>query len=172
MKTDVQIQAEVLDELRHDRHVRASEIGVCVEDGVVVLAGAVCSYAKKVAAAEAAHRVPGVFDVANEVHVRQPRVTQRTDAEIAHAVRRALASDRSVPGHLIRTTVCNGWVTLEGSVPRPADLFEAERAVRVVADVAEVVNRLAVHGEEPATTPPDARGVASLPLAASGIAIT
>jgi osmotically-inducible protein OsmY len=172
MKTDVQIQAEILDELRHDRHVRASDIGVRVEDGVVMLTGAVCSYAKKVAAAEAAHRVPGVLDVANDVHVRLPRVAEGTDAAIAHAVRRALASDRSVPGHLIRTTVCNGWVTLEGSVPRPEDLFEVERAVRAVPDVAEVVNRLTVPREELATTPLNARGGAPLPLAASGIAIT
>lgn len=170
MKTNVQIQAEVLDELRHDRHIQASDIGVRVEEGVVALTGTICSYAKKVAAAEAAHRVPGVLDVANDIRVRLPRVAERTGTEIAHAVRRALAADWLVPDHLIRTTVCNGWVTLEGNVPRPEDLLEAERVVRAVPDVAEVVNRLAVGRDEPATA--RARAVAPLSVAASGIATT
>jgi osmotically-inducible protein OsmY len=144
MRTDIQLQAELLDELRRDRHVRASEVGVHVVDGIVTLTGTVCSHAKKVAAAEAAHRVPGVLDVANDIEVRLPRWTEPTTADIAHAVRRALAADRLLPAPAIHTTVSHGWVTIEGTVPRVEDAAEAERVVRGVPLVAEVINHLAV----------------------------
>jgi osmotically-inducible protein OsmY len=147
MRTDIQLQAEILDELRHDRHVRASDVGVQVAGGVVTLTGRVCSYAKKVAAAEAAHRVPGVLDVANEIEVRPAGPAAPTDAEIARAVRLALVADWLVPDHAIRTTVCRGWVTLEGAVPHSQDLVAAERAARAVPDVVELVNHLAVEHE-------------------------
>jgi len=150
MRMDIQIQAEILDELRHDRHVRASDIGVQVVEGIVTLTGTVPSYAKKVAAAEAAHRVPGVLDVANDIRVRPSCRMESTNAYIAHAVRRALTDDWLVPAHAILTTVCHGWVTLEGSVPRIQDSLEAERVVRGVPNVVEVINRLAVAGDEPA----------------------
>jgi osmotically-inducible protein OsmY len=147
MRTDIQIQAEILDELRRDRHVRASEVGVQIVEGVVTLTGTVCSHAKKVAAAEAAHRVPGVLDVANDIEVRPLHGTEPTDADIAHAVRRALLADRLVPAHAIHTTVCHRWVMLDGTVPRAEDVVEAERVVGGVPQVAHVINHLAVSGD-------------------------
>jgi osmotically-inducible protein OsmY len=150
MRTDTQIQADILDELRRDRHVRASDIGVQVADGVVTLTGTVCSHAKKVAAAEAAHRVPGVLDVANAIEVRPARGTEPTDADIAHAVRRALLADWLVPADAIHTTICHRWVMLEGSVPRTDDIVQAERVVRGVPYVAQVINHLAVANNTPA----------------------
>jgi osmotically-inducible protein OsmY len=147
MRTDIQIQAEILDELRHDRHVRASDVGVQVAEGVVTLSGTVCSHAKKVAAAEAAHRVPGVLDVANDIEVRPFHAAEPTDADIAHAVRRALLADWLVPAHAIHTTVCHRWVMLQGTVPRAEDVVEAERVVRGVPLVAHVINQLTVSGD-------------------------
>jgi osmotically-inducible protein OsmY len=149
MLTDSQVQAEVLDELRRDQHVRASDVGVQVSDGVVTLTGILCSHAKKVAAAEAAHRVPGVLDVANAIEVRPARGSEPTDADIAHAVRRALLADWLVPADAIHTTVCHRWVMLEGSVPRADDIAEAERVVRGVPQVAQVINHLAVANDTP-----------------------
>ena len=150
MRTDAQLQAEILDELRHDRHVRASDIGVQVVEGVVTLTGTVFSYAKKVAAAEAAHRVPGVLDVANDIEIRLPCGMNPVDADVARAVRRAFASDWSVPANAIHTTVTRGWVTLKGAVPRGQDVVEAERAVRGVPSVVEVVNHHTVKADLPA----------------------
>ena len=72
VKADDQIKQEVEQELRWDTRVEGNEIGVAVSRGVVALTGVVSSYAKKVAAQEAAHRVFGVLDVANDMQVKLP----------------------------------------------------------------------------------------------------
>jgi len=64
MKTDKQIQQDVLDELKWDPAVNAAEIGVTVKDGAVTLSGAVDSYGSTWAAERAAHRVVGVIELA------------------------------------------------------------------------------------------------------------
>jgi osmotically-inducible protein OsmY len=58
-RTDEDIQADVLEELKWDTRVRPNEIGVAVKDGIVTLTGWVDSYLKKMAAEEAAHRAIG-----------------------------------------------------------------------------------------------------------------
>jgi osmotically-inducible protein OsmY len=71
-KSDAEIQRDVLRELAWDPRVEQAEIGVEVRHGVVTLSGTVSSWGKRVAAEEAAHRVAGVLDVANEVQVKVP----------------------------------------------------------------------------------------------------
>ena len=44
-RTDAQIQADVLDELKYEPNVQPNEIGVTVKDGVVTLTGWVDSFA-------------------------------------------------------------------------------------------------------------------------------
>ncbi len=61
-----------------------------MDNGVITLTGTVSSWAKKVAAEEAAHRVYGVLDVANDIVVKTPGGMPMTDTEIAQAVRQTL----------------------------------------------------------------------------------
>jgi hypothetical protein len=77
-------------QLGWDSRVRQTEVGVMVRKGVVTLTGTVDSYAKKLAAQQAAHRVSGVLDVANDIEVRMLGDTSRGDADIARALRHAL----------------------------------------------------------------------------------
>lgn len=144
MKSDVQIQQEVLRELRWDTRVDATEIGVTVHTGVVTLTGTVGSWAKRAAAEEAAHRVAGVHDVANDVQVKLPSSLERTDSEIAEAVRHALEWDVFVPDTRIQSTVSDGRVTLGGTVDTAAEREDAGRAVRNLAGVRGVVNKIRV----------------------------
>ncbi|MDX2029504.1 MAG: BON domain-containing protein [Blastocatellia bacterium] len=144
-KTDEEIKSEVLFQLGWDTHVRETEVGVVVRKGVVTLMGTVDSYAKKLAAQEAAHRVCGVLDVANEIEVRlssDPRFTD--DATIAHAVRHALEWNVLVPDERIHSTVTGGWVTLEGNVEYYTERTDAERAVSHLAGVRGVINKIEV----------------------------
>jgi osmotically-inducible protein OsmY len=143
-KSDTQVQEEVLRELRWDSRVEANEIGVAVDKGVVSLTGTVSSYARKLAAQEAAHRVSGVLDVANDIQVRVHEGPNPTDAEIAQAVRRTLEWDVWVPDEQIQSTVSNGWVTLEGKVSLLRERNDAERAVRHLTGVLGVTNRIVV----------------------------
>jgi osmotically-inducible protein OsmY len=146
--TDVRIHHDVLEELTWDPHVDETEVGVEVDNGVVTLTGTVTSWAKRAAAQEAARRVAGVLDVANDIQVKTPGGLDRTDTEIAQAVRRALEWDVFVEHERIRSTVTRGCVTLEGAVDRLSQRDDAERAIRNLTGVTRVVNKITV------TTPP------------------
>ncbi|MGA0872552.1 MAG: BON domain-containing protein [Phycisphaerales bacterium] len=146
MKSDTQLQQDVLRELKWDPHVRETEVGVQVRDGVVTLTGQVDSYAKKIAAAEASHRVAGVLDVANDLVVKLPGYGPKSDAEIAESVRQALRYDAFVPEQSIRSTVATGIVTLEGSVSTWSQREDAGSVVSRLAGVGGVVNRISVEG--------------------------
>ena len=96
-RSDAEIQAAVLEEFKWDARLQPNEIGVIAKDGVVTLTGYVDSYVKKWAAEERAHRVRGVKAVANDIEVRLPGSSERTDTDIAAAATRALEWDAFVP---------------------------------------------------------------------------
>jgi osmotically-inducible protein OsmY len=143
-RTDEEIQQEVLDEFKWDARVKPNEIGVAVKDGVVALTGWVDSYTKKWAAEEAAKRVGGVRAIANEIEVRLPGSSERTDDEIAAAAVHALVWDSFVPADKIKVTVSKGWVTLDGEVEWQFQKQDAERDVRNLWGVKGVTNLITV----------------------------
>jgi osmotically-inducible protein OsmY len=143
-KSDGEIRQQVLRELKWDSRVPWSEIRVEVFEGVMTLTGNVNSYAKKHAAQEAAHRIDGVLDVANEIEVRPTGEFQRTESDIALAVRHVLQWDALVPDESIQSTVSDGWVTLEGEVNLWRERQDAERAVLRLAGVIGVINKITI----------------------------
>jgi len=143
-KSDNEIKNQVLRELKWDSRIGWSEIGVEVMEGVVTLTGVVSSYAQKLAAQEAAHRINGVLDVANDVEVRPEGVFVRLDAEIALAVRHVLEWDALVPDERIKSTISDGWVTLEGDVDFWQQREDAERTVLRLEGVIGVTNEITV----------------------------
>jgi osmotically-inducible protein OsmY len=149
-KTDEQIQRAILEELDWDARVRPNEIGVAVKDGVATLTGWVDRYTKKWAAEEAALRVRGVKAIANDIEVRLPISSERTDADIAAAATRALEWDAGLPPDKIHVTVSKGWVTLRGEVDWQYQKLDAERVVRRLTGVRGVSNLIAVR---PRVTP-------------------
>lgn len=144
IRTDVEIQQDVLAELKWDAQVQPNEIGVAVKDGVVTLTGWVDSYLKKWAAEDAAKRVRGVRAVANDIEVRLPGSSERTDADIAAAAARALEWDAFIPAGQVKVTVTKGWVTLEGEVQWQYQRQDAERVVRRLTGVKGVTNLITV----------------------------
>lgn len=148
VRSDQDIQRDVLAELKWDSQVQANEIGVAVSDGVVTLTGWVDSYLKKWRAEDAALRVSGVKAVANDIEIRSP--SERTDADIAKAAIRALEWDPGVPAGKISITVSKGWVTLKGEVEWQHQRQEAEKVVRRLWGVRGVSNLIMV---KPLTTP-------------------
>ena len=143
-RTDEQIQIDVLEELKWDTRVRPNEIGVGVKDGIITLTGWVDSYLKKMAAEEAAHRLPGVKAVANDIEVRLPGFAERTDTDLAAAVLNALRWDAAIPTGKVDVTVSQGWVTLKGEVEYAFQKRDAERAVRRLSGVKGVSNLITV----------------------------
>jgi len=150
VRTDQEIQKDVLAELKWDAQVQPNEIGVSVKDGIVTLTGWVDSYLKKWTAEEAAHRVSGVKAVANDIEIKL--ATERTDADIAEAAVHALEWDAFVPYDKVQVTVSKGWVTLKGDVEWQYQKQDAERVVRRLSGVKGVSNLISV---TPRVTPSD-----------------
>jgi osmotically-inducible protein OsmY len=144
MRTDSELQRYVLDELKWEPSVDAAHIGVSVNDGIVTLSGRVSSYAEKYAAERATKRVYGVKAVVNEIDVRLPGTSQRTDGDIAAAAVNALKSNIAVPADKIKVTVSKGWLKLEGEVEWQYQKEAAERAVRDLVGVTGVSNLITV----------------------------
>lgn len=144
MKTDLQLQQEVLEELEFEPSIRELEIGVAAKDGVVTLTGFVDSYAEKKSAERAAGRINGVKAMADEIQVRLPGLYQRTDTDIAHAAVNALRWDIQVPDDHIKTTVENGWIYLDGEVEWQYQKWAAEDAVTNLMGVNGVTNVITV----------------------------
>ncbi len=144
MKTDREIQENVLEELRWDRRIDAADIGVAVEDGIVSLSGSVNSFAERQAAQEAALRMSGVHDVANDIHVKVPGHLVRTDGDIAQAVRQALEWRSFIPSDRIQTSVTDGVVTLYGTLDSWWQVADTESVVGNLEGVRDVVSELVV----------------------------
>ncbi|HXG08191.1 MAG TPA: BON domain-containing protein [Gemmataceae bacterium] len=154
MKTDSELKRDVEDELKWEPSVNEAHIGVSVKDGIVTLTGHVSSYAEKYAAERAAKRVYGVKAVANELDVKLPGSSKRTDEDIAQACVNALKSNYSVPVDKIKVVVNNGWVTLEGEVEWQYQKEAAENAVRYLTGVTGVSNLITI---KPRVSPTDVK---------------
>ena len=144
MKPDKQLQIDVIDELEWTPEVADAEVGVAAKDGVVTLTGTVPSYARKLAALKAAERVVGVKGIADEIEVKLPTPSARSDTDVAHAAVNALAWDVEVPEDRVQVRVVSGWVTLEGTVEARYQKAAAERAVRYLTGVRGVTNLIGV----------------------------
>ena len=144
MKSNRELETKVLDELEWEPRVRAADIGVAVNDGVVTLTGFADSYAEKLASEEAVKRVADVRGIANEVVVRLPAFRERTDTDIARAAVNGLEWDVFVPHNSVKVTVENSWVTLDGEVERQFQKHAAENAVCRLAGVKGVRNLISI----------------------------
>lgn len=147
MKTDSQLQSDVMAELRWEPRVDHENIGVSVTNGVVTLTGYVPNYAQKYAAERAAGRVAGVKAIAEEIAVRFATDPGTSDSEIAQRVVNILEWDVTVP-EAIKVKVEDGRVTLTGQVGWNYQRDAAARAagrvhgVRSVSNLVEVRSKL------------------------------
>jgi osmotically-inducible protein OsmY len=144
MKTDSELQKDVMAELKWVPSIDAAEIGVAVKDGVVTLSGNVDNYKEKWDAERAAERVFGVAAVAEEIKVRLPGSSSRTDEEIARAAADALKWNMQVPHDRIKVQVQNGWLTLKGEAEWQYQKDAAGDAVRNLMGLLSVSNEITV----------------------------
>ena len=143
-RSDRDLKQRILNELKWDSRVKWASINGQVIDGVVTLTGSVSSYAEKIAAQDAAHRVAGVLDVANDIEAKPVDQFVRSDTEIAAAVRNALEWDALVPNELIQSSVSDGVVTLEGEVDYQRERTDAANAIRRLAGVVGVIDKITI----------------------------
>jgi osmotically-inducible protein OsmY len=144
MKTDSQLQKDVLAELAWEPAVHAAEIGVSVKDGVVTLGGHVSSYLEKYEAERAAQRVSGVKALAIEMQVKLSAFGKRDDADIARSAETALEWMGTNTGKNVNVMVENGWLTLSGDVDWQYQRLAAANAVRYLMGVTGVSNQISI----------------------------
>ena len=140
MKTDIQIQKDVMDELRWDPYLNSAQIGVAVKNGVVTLSGQVDSYLKKIMAEKDTKKVSGVKAVAEDIQVGISPANQKTDTEIAEAALNALKWQSSLKDENIKIKVENGLVKLEGEVEWEYQRQSIKNAIEKLIGVKAVVN--------------------------------
>jgi osmotically-inducible protein OsmY len=138
--TDLELKKSVESELSYEPSINPAEIGVAAKDGIVTLTGRIPSYWEKVAAERAAMRVAGTKAVVNQIEVRLPTSSERTDEDIARAALDALKWSVLIPPDRIKVKVSKGWVTLEGMVDWQFQKTAAENAVRKLYGVLGVSN--------------------------------
>jgi osmotically-inducible protein OsmY len=144
MKTDLQLQRDVSEELQWEPSVRANEIGVEVSDGVVTLSGEVHNFAEKWNAERAAQRVSGVNALAVELKIKASGLGVRTDTDIARSAEQVLGWSTSVPEGSIKVMVENGFITLTGDVNWQYQRLAAAASVRFLMGVTGVSDQIAI----------------------------
>ena len=151
MKTDAEIQKDVMDELNWEPLFKASEIGVAVKNGVVTLSGTVDNYLKKTTAEKAAKRVAGVKAVAEDIQVKFSGDSIKNDTEIAQAILNALKWNSAITEDKVKVKVEDGIVTLDGQAE-----WEFQRGVIVseiesLCGVKKIVNNITLKNISPIT---------------------
>jgi osmotically-inducible protein OsmY len=154
MKTDMELQRDVLDEIAWEPSVGVPEIGVTVYDGIVTLTGNVDNLPAKWAAQNAAQRVSGVRAVVNDIEVKLSTDNRRSDQDIALAACTALEWNVVLPKNL-QVAVNDGWITLTGKVQWQFQRNAAEETVKKLTGVKEVINNITV---KPRITPVAVKG--------------
>jgi osmotically-inducible protein OsmY len=144
MKTDAELQQDVMNELKWEPTLIAAEIGVAVKDGVVTLSGYVDSYVQKLTAERAAARVFGIRAVAEAIQVRLPGSLKRSDEDIAGMVANVLEWNVLVPHDRVKVHVQDGVVTLSGEVDWGYQKYAVEEAVHYLMGVVWLINQITV----------------------------
>jgi len=144
MKTDKQIQQDVIAELNWEPSVNAAHVGVEVSNGVVTLAGHVTSYTEKFNAERAAQRVAGVKALAVEMDVKLAGTSKRSDSDIADAAETALKSSTYFLPNNVKIKVENGRITLSGEVEWDYQRQTSIAAVRHLLGVTAVSDQISI----------------------------
>jgi osmotically-inducible protein OsmY len=143
--TDRQIEENVLWELEVDPQVRATQILVDVEEGIVILSGYVDNEDQRRKAERAAKRVYGVRAVADELALKRLREGELLDTDLAREAVWALETHNSeVPPDRIQVTICEGLVTLEGEVGCHFQKEAVEATIARLAGVRGIINQITV----------------------------
>lgn len=143
MKSDMELQRDVLDEILWEPSVYVPDIGVIVHDGVVTLTGSVDNLPAKWGAEEATLRVSGVKAVANDIEVKLSTDHRRSDKDIASAASDALEWNVLLPKQL-QVVVEDAWVTLSGKVQWQFQKSAAGDTVQRLTGVKGVTNNITV----------------------------
>jgi osmotically-inducible protein OsmY len=149
MKSDQDLQADVLAALTADTRVKGNEVGVIAKDGAITLTGKLASYAERLAAEQVSKRVAGVRAIAEEIAVKSPAEQRVTDEGIAERIAPLSSSISSLRNADVLAEVRSGFVTLTGEVDFLHQSQLIENRVAGLEGVVGISNRVTIREREP-----------------------
>lgn len=144
MKTDFQLQKQVVSELEWEPSVNAQNLRVGVQAGVVTLTGHVDTFAEKGRAETAAQRVDGVKCVETAIEVKLLSRAERPDDDVAKAAENVLRWSNDLHNNSVKVIVKNGWITLSGFVERAFQKQHLGLALSNLMGVIGIHNQLSI----------------------------
>ena len=142
--SDSSLRQDIIDELDFEPSIDAADIGVAVEDGVATLTGHVPTYAQKITVEDVVRRVKGLKGIAQQIEVRPFGTNRTADDEIAKRALSTISWNTAIPDDAVQVKVQEGWVTLTGKVEWQYQKTAAADAVRDLAGVVGITNRIEI----------------------------
>jgi osmotically-inducible protein OsmY len=148
MKSNMQLQTDVLAALDEEAWADLAEVSVVATDGIVTLAGRVRTHGEKWSIVHTTECVDGVNAIANAISVEVHK-----DEEIARVILDRLRAHAVVDGRKgegyslddpIKIHVQHGWVVLKGTVHSKQHWSLVDAIVRSVSGVRGVSNRIKI----------------------------
>lgn len=144
MKSNEELQKDVLDAIKWEPSLRNAEIIVTAKNGSITLTGSVDSYSKKKEAEEAAKNVSGVKAVNDTIEIVFHISNQKSDDEIAAEIINAFKWHWDIPNEKVTVAVKNGWVFLTGTLEWNYQKEAAKNAVTNLMGVAGITNGIRI----------------------------
>lgn len=144
MKSNEELQRNVVAAINWEPLLQAAEIGVMANDAVVTLTGSVNTYAKKAEAEMAAKNVVGVKTVVEDIKVICSDKDKRTDTEIMTAIENAFKWHWDIPTEKVAAIVENSWVFLSGELEWNYQKEATKSAVSNLIGITGITNNIAV----------------------------
>ena len=145
MLSDLELEKAVIAELEFEPSVKQKAIEVSAKGGIVTLKGSVSTYAEKLAAARGVKRLAGVRALVDDIVVKLPQASRRTDDEITTAAVEAIRWITTVSENTVKVAVCDGLLSLKGAVDGWHQKNAAEEAVRNLAGVKGLANLIVIN---------------------------
>jgi osmotically-inducible protein OsmY len=137
------IKKDIFDRLNWDIRVRASDIDIELDNGIVRLTGTVPNFTARLAAQLDAYVVPGVKKVKNELKIRYPKGAP-SDKDIKSRIEDILLWNSDINASKISISVSSGVVLLTGSVKTYLEKIKAEEIASNINGVTNVKNKITV----------------------------
>ncbi len=147
MKSNEELQKDVMDAIKWEPLLNAAEIGVTVKDGVVTLSGIVNNYSKKAEAEHAAKSVTGVNAVVEKIEIKFDSNEKKNDNSLADEIVHSLKSKWDIPDNKIKVKVENGWITLDGELHWNYQKQSAVRSINSISGITGITNNIVIKSE-------------------------
>lgn len=149
MKTNRQLQNDVLEAIRWEPLLKQSEIAVEADNGIITLSGVVDSYIKKSQAGDTAKKISGVKAVVEKIEVEFDNNDEKSDAAIAIEVLNALKANKDIAFDRVQIEVEDGHVTMDGKVEWNYQKQAAQQLASAIGGIKVLTNHIEIASDSP-----------------------